>query len=71
MKEKLLKDIQREYQYQLDNGISEEQAALFNNQLFIDKYHYDANTLNMLLSELSHLGYIEKWIIPVFRYKVD
>ena len=68
---KLLGDINTEYQNQLDSGINPKQAAIFNNKTFIDKYHYDSKTLNLALKELHDYGYIIKWQIPAFTLIVD
>lgn len=67
----LLKLINTIYQNRLANGESKEKANVFANQLFLQKYHYDANILATLLDELSNCGYIERWIISAFVLKVD
>ena len=68
---KLLEDIRTEYQNRLDSGKTKEQSVAFDNQLFIEKYHYDANTLTLALDELNDYGYIVKWIAPGFEFVVD
>ena len=68
---KLLEDIRTEYQNRLDSGKTKEQSVAFDNQLFIEKYHYDANTLTLALDELNDYGYIVKWIVSGFEFVVD
>lgn len=68
---KLLDEINAEYKSRLANGEPKEKANVFANQLFLQKYHYDANILDTLLDELSDYGYIVKWIAPGFEFIVD
>lgn len=67
----LLKLINTIYQNRLANGEPKGKANVFANQLFTQNYHYDTNTLNNLLNELSDYGYIKKWIISAFVLQVD
>ena len=60
---KLYKLIQNEYNSSNKNG--------FNYDLFINKYGYTKEELDIILDELSKYGLIEKWIIDGFELIVE